>query len=211
MTGAASAVLAGLLVAAAVLVARPTVPFDRLTAGAAPQTRPDPLPAMPAPILLDLVASVLVGGAAPATAVTAVAECLLAVGDPAAAELFALAVRLATGPASAARGDPGAGSFRAVPADPAQAAGPVAGRPGPGPVSASAVLASALELAAATGLGPVPLVRAAAAEERRRRSAAQVQAARRLGVMILLPTGLCLLPAFVLLTVVPLVLDLVIG
>ena len=225
MTGAAPVLLAGLLVAAAVLVARPPAPFGRLAAAAAgPRPSADrrpfdrrpfdrrrqhrgrggPPPAMPAPILLDLVGSVLVGGAAPATAVTAVADCLLAVGDPAAAELFALATRLAAGLPAVPPFDPGGRSATAAPS-------PATGRRSAAPASASVILASALELAADTGLGPVALVRAAADEERRRYSAAQIQAARRLGVMILLPTGLCLLPAFVLLTVVPLVLDLVLG
>ena len=72
-------------------------------------------------------------------------------------------------------------------------------------------LVEALALAVATGLGPVPLVQAAGAQSRRRRAAAQQVAARRVGTLVVLPTGLCLLPAFVLLTVAPLVLDLVLG
>lgn len=72
-------------------------------------------------------------------------------------------------------------------------------------------LTEALGLAAATGLGPVPLVRAAAGQARRARAARSQVAARRLGTLVVLPTGLCLLPAFVLLTVAPLVLDLLLG
>jgi pilus assembly protein TadC len=49
---------------------------------------------------------------------------------------------------------------------------------------------------------------AAADQERRREGAAARVAAARLGVQVVLPTGLCLLPAFVLLAVVPLVLAL---
>jgi tight adherence protein B len=49
---------------------------------------------------------------------------------------------------------------------------------------------------------------AAAAQERRRDVAAARVAAARLAVQVVLPTGLCLLPAFVLLAVVPLVLGL---
>lgn len=71
-----------------------------------------------------------------------------------------------------------------------------------------AAVEQALQLAVATGLAPGDLVRAAAAEQRRDRAAAQIRAARRLGVLVLLPVGLCLLPAFVALTVVPLVLTL---
>lgn len=70
-------------------------------------------------------------------------------------------------------------------------------------------LTEALALAQASGLGPVPLVQAAAARSRRRRAAAQQVAARRVGTLVVLPTGVCLLPAFVLLTVAPLVVDLV--
>ncbi|WP_143448405.1 hypothetical protein [Kineosporia sp. A_224] len=72
-------------------------------------------------------------------------------------------------------------------------------------------LTEALGLAAATGLGPVPLVQAAASQARRARAARSTVAARRLGTLVVLPTGLCLLPAFVLLTVAPLVLDLLLG
>lgn len=74
--------------------------------------------------------------------------------------------------------------------------------PGMGPVR------DALELATRTGVAPGSLVRAAAAEHRRQEAAARTRAARRLGVLIVLPVGLCLLPAFVALTVVPLVLAL---
>jgi hypothetical protein len=73
------------------------------------------------------------------------------------------------------------------------------------------VLGDALDLASRTGLGPVPLVRTAATEARRRRTARQQVAARRLATLVVLPTGLCLLPAFVLLTVAPLVIDLLLG
>ena len=69
-------------------------------------------------------------------------------------------------------------------------------------------LLPAPELSQRTGMAPVPLVTAAAASRRRRAREAQAVAAQRLGVLVVLPTGLCLLPAFVLLTVAPLVLDL---
>jgi hypothetical protein len=72
-------------------------------------------------------------------------------------------------------------------------------------------LAEALDLALATGAGPVALIRAAAQEERRARAIRGVQSARRLGVLVLLPTGLCLLPAFLLLTIVPLAVSLALG
>lgn len=69
-------------------------------------------------------------------------------------------------------------------------------------------LVEALALADATGLAPAGLVRAAAAEQRRRLSAARSVAAGRLSVLVVLPMGLCLLPAFVLLTVAPLAIGL---
>ena len=69
-------------------------------------------------------------------------------------------------------------------------------------------LFGALDLAQASGLGPVGLLRSAAAEQRRLRAQAQALAARRLAVLAVVPTSLCLLPAFVLVTVVPLVLGL---
>jgi tight adherence protein B len=58
---------------------------------------------------------------------------------------------------------------------------------------------------------PAGVLVSAAAEERRRRADRRRLAAARLGVQVLLPTGLCLLPAFVLLTVVPMVLALLGG
>jgi len=74
-----------------------------------------------------------------------------------------------------------------------------------------APIVEALELAADTGLAPGSLVRATASEQRRSEVAAHNVAAHRLGVLVVLPMGLCLLPAFVVLTVVPLVLGLLGG
>ncbi len=81
------------------------------------------------------------------------------------------------------------------------------GRPAPAGQAVGELVAT-LELSNRTGMAPVPLVTAAAAARRRRAREAQAVAAQRLGVLVVLPTGLCLLPAFVLLTVAPLVLDL---
>lgn len=134
-------------------------------------------------LLLDLVASVLASGAGPARALDVVADALDAGGDPAAAGLRAVRHRLdAPGPA------------------PAGAAG-----------EAVRGLESALRLAGAAGVPPAGLVRAAAADLRRRRRAAQSRSAARLGVLLVLPGGLCLLPAFMALGVAPLVIDLVLG
>jgi hypothetical protein len=72
----------------------------------------------------------------------------------------------------------------------------------------AAALDEVLLLARDSGLAVAPLLTATAAEERRRHAAEARVAAARLGVRVVLPTGLCLLPAFVLLAIVPLVLAL---
>lgn len=59
-----------------------------------------------------------------------------------------------------------------------------------------------------SGAAPGPLLRAAADEVNRTRRRAAREAAGRLGVRLVLPLGLCLLPAFVLLGLVPVVLSL---
>jgi hypothetical protein len=164
--------------------------------------RPEAADGVPVPVLLDMVAEVLSGGAPVTRAVSAVGEALRAIGDPAAAEVLALAARLATGapvvrPAVRSRRGLGTGGRR------------VSGSPGS--FAVVRLLGEALDLALATGSSPVGLIRAAAQEERRARAARSVQSARRLGVLVLLPTGLCLLPAFLLLTVVPLAIDLALG
>jgi tight adherence protein B len=73
------------------------------------------------------------------------------------------------------------------------------------------VLEDAVRLAVTAGLPPAALVRRAAAEERRRAAAVRQRAIRRLEVLLVLPVGLCLLPAFVLLGIVPVVVDLLLG
>ncbi|MFN0283306.1 MAG: type II secretion system F family protein [Kineosporiaceae bacterium] len=172
----------------------PPGPTNGPTAGST--RRPAGQPA-PEPVVTDLVAAALLSGLPPADAVNAVADALEAAADQAATPLRALVDRSAT-PLGAL-------------ADPSHAV--ASARPKPSPVRADpfAALAEALDLAVRTGLGPVPLVEAAAVESRRRRAARRQVAARRLGTLVVLPTGLCLLPAFVLLTVAPLVLDLLLG
>ncbi|WP_420113900.1 secretion system protein [Pseudactinotalea sp.] len=68
------------------------------------------------------------------------------------------------------------------------------------------VVSDALEPAWADGVDPEPLLRHAAAAIRRTRQARAREAAARLGVRLVLPLGLCLLPAFVLLGLVPVLL-----
>lgn len=59
-----------------------------------------------------------------------------------------------------------------------------------------------------TGSAPGPALRAAAAQLRRQRRAAAREAAARLGVHLVLPLGLCFLPAFVLIGLVPVLVSL---
>lgn len=192
-------VVAAVAVAALVVVAAPPVPSGRrlrqmsprAAEGRPPEHARSPDTRLPTPMILDLVAQVLASGASTPRALAAVAHCLDRAGDPAAPGLRAHAARLQAGHGSR----------------PA----PLLASSGPGPERTAEVdheLTSALELSAATGAGPVALIRAAADERRRRTQGRRARAAQRLGVLVLLPTGLCLLPAFMLLTVVPLVIDL---
>jgi tight adherence protein B len=132
-------------------------------------------------VLLDLVAAVLQAGAPVTAALRVVGQAAAAQGDePAARELLRLADRHDLA---------------------------LDGVAGTAP-SWVATLDEALLLARESGVAVAPLLAAAAAEERRRRAAEARAAAARLGVRVVLPTGLCLLPAFVLLAIVPLVLAL---
>jgi hypothetical protein len=67
---------------------------------------------------------------------------------------------------------------------------------------------STLALAERAGVPPAGLLRAAADRERSRRAAAARVAIRRLEVLLVVPAGVCLLPAFVLLGVAPVVIAL---
>lgn len=69
-------------------------------------------------------------------------------------------------------------------------------------------VAEVVALSESSGLPAAALLRARADDLRRARAAAHGRAVRRLGVQLVLPMGLCLLPAFVLLGVVPVVVDL---
>lgn len=68
-------------------------------------------------------------------------------------------------------------------------------------------LQHALEPAWTDGVSPVPLLRQGADTVRARRTARAREAAARLGVRLVLPLGLCLLPAFVLLGLLPVLLS----
>jgi hypothetical protein len=138
-------------------------------------------PPVPGPVVLDLVAAVLRAGAPVATSLRVVGESLGARGAVDGRELVTLAQRH-----ELALGEPTAGVPPWV-----------------------ALLDETLLLARDVGLAPGPLLTSAAEDERRRQAMARRIAAARLTVRLVLPTGLCLLPAFVLLTVAPLVLALI--
>jgi pilus assembly protein TadC len=65
-----------------------------------------------------------------------------------------------------------------------------------------------LERSWSTGSAAAPVLREAAAGVRRRRRRAGREAAGRLGVTVMLPLGLCFLPAFVLVGLVPVLISL---
>jgi hypothetical protein len=72
-------------------------------------------------------------------------------------------------------------------------------------------VAASLEPAWTAGASPVPLLRTAADRLRSRRRAETRAAAGRLGVQLVLPLGLCYLPAFVLVGLVPVLVSLASG
>ena len=144
------------------------------------------------PLMLDLLASCLAGGAPLPEAARAVAA---AVQGPAGERLTDVCLQLSVGtpPAQAWSGLTGS------PDDPTR------GRE----VDPLAPAARALGRAAEGG-APVADAVARLAEDARAHARAQgQQAARRVGVLVVAPLGLCFLPAFVLLGVVPIVAGLV--
>jgi tight adherence protein B len=157
----------------------------------------------------------LESGAPPPAALRHLAAALAKTGDSRAGSLDALALDLEQGITGAAP-DPEATPPAAARVDAVLAAirrrlGRATPPPGESPDAALAVLREAVRMAALAGLPPAALVRRAAAEERRRVGAIRRRAIRRLEVILVLPVGLCLLPAFVLLGVIPVVIDLFSG
>lgn len=134
------------------------------------------------PLALDLLAACLTGGATPAAAVEAVAAAV----PGACGERFArVAAALAVGSAASE-------AWRAL-------------GQGPGPDGAAA---RALARAADGGAPVASSVLRIAADARREASARAGRAARRAGVLAVGPLGLCFLPAFLLIGVVPAVVGL---
>jgi pilus assembly protein TadC len=140
------------------------------------------------PLTLDLLAACLAGGAALGTAADAVGR---AVGGPAGERLLAVASALAVGvPAADAWG---------------HLAGPEPGERAGDPFGPAA---RALGRAADGGAPVAAAVARLAVDVRADGRGRAEQAARRVGVLAVAPLGLCFLPAFVLLGIVPMVLSL---
>jgi len=156
------------------------------------------------PMLLDLLASCLAGGAALPAAADAVAR---AVAGPAGRRLAAVSAALAVGCPPA---DAWAALARDAPRDDGGGARTAGwGSSGSGaddqvqdPLAAAA---RALGRAADGGAPVAGAVSRLAAESRAEARSRGEQAARRVGVLVVAPLGLCFLPAFVLLGVVPVV------
>jgi hypothetical protein len=188
---------------------------------------------IPSPLLLELFAALLESGAPPPTALRHIAEALARDGDARATRLQALAVAVEHGlfDTTATRAEPRARLARRwsrhrVHRRADGAGDPVAVRRADGAAGAAStrqhapetaadrgleVLDEVVRMAAVAGLPPAALVRRAAVEERRRMASTRQRATRRLEVLLTLPIGLCLLPAFVLLGIVPVVVDLLSG
>ena len=128
------------------------------------------------PVAVDLLAACLRGGAPWQDAVAAVAD---AVGGPLGDELRGVSVQIRLG------------------ADPAEAWLALAREPMLAPLARAAVRA------ASTGSALAPSLSRLARDQRRTARAAAAARARAAGIRALAPLGLCFLPAFVLLGVVP--------
>jgi len=128
------------------------------------------------PVAVDLLAACLRGGAPWHEAVDAVAD---AVGGPLGEELRAVSVQIRLG------------------ADPAEAWPALAEEPMLAPLARAAVRA------ASTGAALAPSLSRLARDQRRVARSAAAARARAAGIRALAPLGLCFLPAFVLLGVVP--------
>jgi hypothetical protein len=141
----------------------------------------DALAARRFPLAADLLAACIAAGATPVTAARAVGEALTGpVGE-----------RLATGAAEVRLGGEPAAAWRGL-----------AELPGAAP------LARLLERAGDSGAPAAVPVARLAADARAERGRAATARARRAGVLITLPLGLCFLPAFLVVGVLPVVIGL---
>ncbi|GAB3265357.1 type II secretion system F family protein [Kineosporia babensis] len=140
--------------------------------------------AMPGPLVLDLLAALIESGAPPSAALRDAGSALADLGDPRGEKLLLLSDLVNS---------------------------PLSEQAAPEADSTTAALAEALTLAGRSGLPPSALIRRAATEERRRQAAARAAAIQRLEVLLVIPGAVCLLPAFALLGIVPLVIRLTTG
>ncbi|MDX6198892.1 MAG: hypothetical protein QOJ79_2043 [Actinomycetota bacterium] len=182
LAGAALAVVVGLptgLVPGVVVAAVGPVLLSRLEPGSVRREREQLVRELP--LLLDLLAACLAGGASLAAAAAAVAAAL---PGPCATRLRSVADALRVG------------------SPPGDAWLALAG------TSSDDPLASAARLLARAAEGGTPVsaaVRRLAGDARSASAAAGSQAARRVGVLAVAPLGLCFLPSFVLIGIVPIV------
>ncbi len=175
----------GLAVAAAVLALGPVV-LDRWEPRAARADREQLVRDLP--VAMDLLAACLAGGAHPARAAAAVGA---AVGGSCGARFTAVAGVLRAG-------SPPELAWAAL----------ASGGGSDGSDDPLSPVARLLARAAVGGAPVAATVARLAADVRATGSARAQQAARRVGVLVVAPLGLCFLPAFVLLGVVPVVLGL---
>ena len=132
------------------------------------------------PLMVDLLAACLAAGATPATALQAVAGA----SDSTVSDDLSTASRALRAGATPSE------AFRTLPAD-------------------LTVLAQVFERSSRTGASVAHLLAASAEQLRADERAARLEGARRLGVKTAAPLGLCFLPGFVVLGLVPVVIGLV--
>lgn len=148
------------------------------------RARPDPRGQGQLSLAAELLAACLAAGAAPSEAADAVGGAL---GGPLGEALVSTAAELRLG------------------GDPADCWARLGAFPGAG------ALGRWMELAATSGVPPVAAVSRLAAEYRAARSRAAVGRARRAAVLATAPLGLCFLPAFLAVGLVPVLIGLVAG
>ena len=172
--------VAGLVLVAVLVAGGPAAARLRKVLGRA-GSPPDALDtaATDLPLLIDLVAAAMSAGAPPSTALELAAD---AVGGSLAAHARQVVARLRLG-------SDWPEAWRGAPA-------------------ALEPLRRTLELAAAAGAPAAGLLLGTSIELRRRRRRAAEVAAQKLGVRLVLPLGLCALPAFLAWAVLPVVLSL---
>lgn len=143
-----------------------------------------PVPALPGPLVLDLVAALVESGAPPTSALRDTGAVLADRGDPRGARLLRLADLIGATTELSAQGHEDRTTM---------------------------ALAEALSLAGRSGLPPSALIRSAAEGERRQRKTDLGKTIRRTEVLLVIPGAVCLLPAFVLLGMAPVAIRLMTG